>query len=191
MIRAGRVTTAMVVTAEVENNAETFPTELLGIEETGSALILTGAGGEPSGLGRFSFRAFEAHVGALATHCINRDATTCLVMTRDPEVERLYVDAIVTTVADYLTSEGIDLRRITHVLPPQISPAFITRLSGALGLPRDVLVDVTCDRRDLFTSSVPFALRSIVEQRSAAPGELGLIISVGSGIQVGCALCHF
>ena len=191
MIRAGRVSAAMVVTAEVENNADAFPTELLGVEETGSAVILTRAAGESSGLGRFCFRTFAEHAAAFESHCTNRDATTYLAVTRDPELDRLYVEAIVSAVTEFLATEGIEIGRIAHVLPPQISPAFITRLSSALGLPRERFADVTCGRRDLFTSSLPFAFRSIVEQGLVATGEIGLIITVGSGIQVGCALHYF
>lgn len=191
LIRAGRVATAMVVTAEVENNADAFPTELVGIEETGAAVILTRAAGEGDGLGRCCFRTFTNDADAFASHCINRNATTYLVVRRDPELERLYADATVIAVTEFLADEGIELGQIAHVLPPQISSRFIARLSGALGVPRDRFVDVTCDRRDLFTSSMPFALRAITEQGRAVADELGLIITVGSGIQVGCALYHF
>jgi 3-oxoacyl-[acyl-carrier-protein] synthase III len=191
MIRAGRVATAMVVTAEVENNADAFPTELLGIEETGSAVILSRSAGASSGLGEIRFRVFDEEPEAFASHCINRDRTTCLVIARDPELERRYADAIVVAVTEFLASQGIERGRLAHVLPPQISGAFITRLSTALELPRDLFVDVTCDRRDLFTSSVPFALRAIAEQGRAIPGDMGLIVTVGSGLQVGCALYHF
>jgi 3-oxoacyl-[acyl-carrier-protein] synthase III len=191
MIRAGRVTAAMVVTSEVENNAESFPAEMLGIEETGSAVILTLAAGPPAGFGSFCFRAFTERAMALATHCINRDATVCLVVTRDPDLERQYVAAIAATVTGFLAGEGIELGRIARVLPPQISPEFISSLSAALGVPREQFVDVTGGRRDLFTSSVPFAFRSLGELGLMTSGDIGLVVTVGSGIQVGCALYYF
>jgi len=191
MIRVGRVATAMVVTSEVENNAESFPDEMLGIEETGSAVILTRAPGNTAGFGSFCFRAVTGQIEALATHAINRDATTYLVVTRKPDLERQYLAAIAPTVSEFLAEEGIEPGRIARVLPPQISPEFITSLSAALKLPRERFVDVTGGRRDLFTSSVPFAFRALCERGLAAPGEIDLVVTVGSGIQVGCALYYF
>jgi 3-oxoacyl-[acyl-carrier-protein] synthase III len=191
MIRAGRVDAAMVVTSEVENNAVTWPEQLLGIEETGSAVILARTASPPAGFGPFLFRSFTNHAGALNTHCINRDSTTCLVVDRDPNLESYYLDGIVATVAELLEAEGLEIGRIGRVLPPQISPEFITSLSAALGVPRERFVDVTGGRRDLFTSSVPFAFRAVAEQGLAVPGDIGLVVTVGSGIQVGCALYYF
>lgn len=191
MIRAGRVSSAMVVTAEIENNADAFPEQMLGIEETGSAVILARADGHAAGFGAFMFRSYTDHAEAFTSHCINRDATTCLVVVRHPELEACYIACIVPAVTELLEAEGLPIGRITRILAPQISPEFITGLSRALDLPRERFVDATSGRRDLFTSSVPFAFRSIIDQGLAKPGEIGLVVTVGSGIQVGCALYHF
>jgi 3-oxoacyl-[acyl-carrier-protein] synthase III len=190
LIRAGRADAVMVVTSEVENNAERFPGDLLGIEETGSAVILTRTSVKRDGFGSFRFRA-DQQTAAFASHATNRDGTTYLVATRDPALERRYLAAIVPAAKAFLADEGLELGQIARVLPPQISPQFITDLVAALELPRDRFVDVTCGRRDLFTSSVPFAFRGLAERGLAVPGEIGLVLSVGSGIQVGCALYHF
>jgi 3-oxoacyl-[acyl-carrier-protein] synthase III len=191
LIRGGRVATAMVIASEVENNAGAFPAELLGIEETGSAVILARDDGSGAGFGAFRFRAFPAHAEAFATHCTNRDAAAYLAVTRDPELERHYLAAIAEAVAGFLAEEGIAAGRVARVLPPQVSAGFITALAAALGLPRERFVDVTGGRRDLFTSSLPFAFREVRDQGLAAPGEVALVVTVGSGIQVGCALYHF
>ena len=191
MIRAGRVSTAMVMTSEVENNAERFPGETLGIAETGSAIILTRDAGSSAGFGPFYFRAFTEHAGAFASHCANRDGAVYLAVTRDPNLERCYLAASVTAVTDFLEQEGIELSRIARILPPQISPGFITAFGAALGVPLGRLVDVTSERGDLLTSSIPFAFRAIREQGLVAHGDIGLIVSVGSGVQVGCALYYF
>jgi 3-oxoacyl-[acyl-carrier-protein] synthase III len=190
MIRAGRVSTAMVVTSEVENNAEAFASALLGIEEAGAAVILTRATGRSAGFGSFGFRAFPEHSEAFESHCINRDATTFLAVTRDPDLECRYLDAIASAVNGFLAQENVEPDRIARVLPPQISSEFITGLSSALQVPRERFVEVG-GRHDLFTSSLPFALRTLAEQGLPPPGQIGLMLTVGSGIQVGCALYHF
>ena len=76
------------------------------------------------------------------------------------------------------------------ILPPQISSDFIDRLSKTMKLSRDRFVDV-CANQDLFTSSLPYALQYVREQGRVQPGDIGLLISVGAGIQVGCATYYF
>jgi 3-oxoacyl-[acyl-carrier-protein] synthase III len=56
---------------------------------------------------------------------------------------------------------------------------------------RHQLVDVTRGAGDLYTSSLPFALRHAVDTGLVAVGDVGLLIGVGSGIQAGCALYRF
>jgi 3-oxoacyl-[acyl-carrier-protein] synthase III len=58
-----------------------------------------------------------------------------------------------------------------------------------MDISRDKFVDVA--RKDLFTSSLPYALEHIREQNLVEPGDIGLIIAIGSGIQVGCCIYHF
>ena len=65
------------------------------------------------------------------------------------------------------------------------------RFAEQLGLPPWKLIDVTVDGEDLFSSSIPFALEATQQRDLVRPGDLGLIVAVGSGIQVGCALYHF
>ncbi len=192
MIRAGKATAAMVVAAEIENNADAFPSELVGIEETGSAMVLTaGSGATSSGFGPFFFRAFPEHIEAFTSRVINRNATTYLAVARSPDLERGYTDAIIATVREFLEREGLTIGEIAQILPPQISTEFIAGLSRAMGVPWNRFVDATRGRRNLFTSSVPFAFRAVIEGRLARPREIGLVITVGSGVEVGCALYYF
>jgi 3-oxoacyl-[acyl-carrier-protein] synthase III len=191
LIRCGRADRAMVVTSEVENNAECFPDELLGLEPAGSALILERSSGAPAGFCAFRFRTFTEHADTLRTACTNRDATTWLQIRRAADLEVRYLQSIAVTVGELLEAEGLDMGRIGLVMGPQISEAFTTALAGALQVPASRLVHAWPGARDLFTSSLPFAFRRVVEQRLAAPGDLGLVIAAGSGLQVGCALYRF
>lgn len=191
MIRARKVQTAMVVVAETENNAGTFPEDLLGIEETGSALLIEEASGRDEGFGTFLFRSFHEHSDAFVSHLTNRDGKAYLRFSRDRDLERHYVRAIVDTVEDLLRNEGIGIARIARIFPPQISSAFIAELSKAMDIARDVFVDAVQGGRDLFTSSVPLALRYARDHGLVREGDVGLIVTAGSGIQVGCVLYYF
>ncbi len=105
------------------------------------------------------------------------------------DIETCYLQCICAAVSELLSIEKLDLSQVKVILPPQISAQFITNLSGRMNVSRDKFVDVA--RNDLFTSSLPYALEHVREQHLVEPGDIGLIITVGSGIQVGCATYYF
>jgi 3-oxoacyl-[acyl-carrier-protein] synthase III len=191
MIRAQKANVAMVVVAETENNAEHFPSELLGIEETGSALLLDVASENGEGFGGFLFRAFPEHSEAFVSYLTNRDGKTYLRFARKADLERRYVAAIAESAAELLCQEGVEPSRLARIFPPQISSSFIVRLSETMGLPGERFVDVVQGGRDLATSSLPFALRHARDRGLVRRGDVGLLVTAGSGIQVGCALYYF
>src|SRR5262249_43921678 len=114
-----------------------------------------------------------------------------LLVERDPEWERHAVAGIVETVNALLAEEGLTLADIQFVLPPQRSARFVAAVAEALGVPAAVCVDVSSDQGDYFTSSLVHAMRHAQTQGLAQPGALGLVIEVGSGLNVGCALYRF
>ena len=189
MIQAKKVKSAMVVTAEIENNVETLPTELRGIQETGSAVILdTGADGS-TGFGNFVFEYFPDYIEAFKAYTVQRSGKTTMRFEEVPDIEACYLQCICSAVYKLLSIEKLDLSQVKVILPPQISAQFISSLSGRMNVSRDKFVDVA--HNDLFTSSLPYALEHVREQDLVKPGDIGLIISAGSGIQVGCATYYF
>lgn len=191
MLRAGKARTAMIATSEVENNLAAFPGELLGLQETGSAVLLDAAPENGSGFGSFAFSSFPQHVDAFTSHCTNKDGKAYLQVASDARLERYYIEGIQATVHDLLLREGLDLSRISTILPPQRSGSFLDQLSAALNVSRDRFVEVTDRVGDLYTSSLPFAFQALQCDQRVRPGDIGLLIAAGSGVQVGCALYYF
>jgi 3-oxoacyl-[acyl-carrier-protein] synthase III len=191
MIQAGKSTAAMILGGDVENNREAFPAELLGLEETGSAIVLERAAPDAGGFGTFVFTAFPDHLGAFTSRAANWDRKTGLAFRKDADIECRYVQCIATTVRDFLKQEGLEWSAIARVFAPQISSCFLARLAAALELPLERLVDVVSGGRDLYTSSLPFALRHALHAGLVASGDTGLFIGAGAGIQVGCASYRF
>ena len=76
-------------------------------------------------------------------------------------------------------------------LPPLVSPAFVSRLAEALGFPPDRMVSPPAGAGDLYTSSLTVALYDVQTRHRTRPGDVGLVIGIGSGIQVGCATYYF
>jgi 3-oxoacyl-[acyl-carrier-protein] synthase III len=190
MMRAGKVKTALVTASEIENNRETLPDVLNGIEETGSALLLDVSPDGQTGFGNFVFKYATDYLDAYTIQTRLFNGKMVLDIQKDPRIESYYLPCIQEAVQELLQLEHLDISRIKVVLPPQMSSEFICHMSNSLGVERTKLVDVQA-QRDLFTSSLAYTLHYVQEQQLVKPGDIGLIISAGSGIQVGCATYYF
>ena len=191
MIAAGKAKKAMVVASEIENNAKTRPTELLGIMETGSAVILDESSDGKTGFGNFVFKYFPDYIEALTSYTKQQGGKTWIHCERDANLETYYLQCIRDAVHELLSIEQLDISQINVIFPPQISSQFVANLSDEMNLSRDKFVDIAHAGHDLYTSSLAYALEHVREQHLVRGGDIGLIINVGSGIQVGCATYYF
>ena len=191
MMAAGSCKTAMIVAAEIENNADSFPDKLIGIRETASALILESDPSNEKGFSNFLFNYNTESLNTYTTHYRTRDSNPHLQILKDPDLDTLYIESILPAVEKLLNMEGLDLNRIDMIFPPQISSGFIKRLSEKLNLPLEKFIDVVGEGPDLFSSSLAYSFEHAVENGLVKPGDTGLMIAVGSGIQVGCAIYYF
>jgi 3-oxoacyl-[acyl-carrier-protein] synthase III len=190
LMRARGLDCAMIATAEIENNAKVFPERMRGLAEMGSALLLETHKGS-GGFGGFLFRSFVEYLGAISTYTNEEDGKTYLECAANEELEGCYLTCIAQAVRELLVAEEIALDHVNVVLAPQISSSFISHLATVLGIERSRFVDACPANGDAFTSSLPVALEHAHEHESINAGDIGLIIAVGSGIQVGCALYRF
>lgn len=189
MIRNGQCETALVCASEIENNATIGRTERRGLSESASGMVLDGLGGE-AGFGRFLFRSagdgepFRSYTRAAG-------GKTWLQFEPGDETEEQQIQRACEAVRELLELEDMTLETVKWVLPPQISSGWSARLALSLGLPLERLVDVTVADGDLFTSSLAFAIHHLQQTARASAGDVGLIVAVGSGGQVGCATYTF
>jgi 3-oxoacyl-[acyl-carrier-protein] synthase III len=109
----------------------------------------------------------------------------------DENIHDFFIDSIPGAVDKLLALEGLNASQIAIVLGPQLSPDFTTRLSTTIQISRERFVDIATAGKDLFTSSLAYSLQCANTTDILRPGDIGLIISVGSGIQVGCAIYYF
>ena len=192
-IQAGRHHRVLVVASEIENNATVVPDRLLGLRETGSAAILDQSSNVESGFGNFIFRHSPEHINDFVTHAglDPMHGKPCLYFEKSQEFEEHCLECIPNTVAEMLALEGLKMSQIKAIFPPQASPTIISTLGDRMGIPKSRFVDVTNDGLDLFTSSLPYALHQARRTSLVGPGDIGLFLGVGSGIQVGCAIYYF
>jgi amino acid adenylation domain-containing protein len=189
MIGAGKAEYAMVVAAEIENNSADSGHPLYGISETGSAVIL-GKSDSTAGFGRFVFHHHPEYGDALETYIQQREGKSWLQVDRDPDLVAHYLDCIPAAVEELLKLEELDSSEIVAVFPPHLSPADRTELAARLNIPVSRFVDLAVES-DLFSSCLPYGLEQAWRHRLVGSGDIGLIVSVGSGIEVGCATYHF
>ena len=110
---------------------------------------------------------------------------------KQPNIENIYLECIAKTVQEILKKEGLDLSQIKTFFPPQISSNFIGDLSKKMDVIKDRFVDLAQEGKDFFTSSLSYPFQYARDHKMVEAGDIGLIINVGSGIQVGCALYYF
>ena len=191
MIADGKCKQAMVAASETENNIDHGYEQRLGVKETASAMILDQHPEPGKGFSQFLFEYAPAEVQTYVTKASTEMIRPRMIIEKALDLEEKYIQVIVPLVHRLLEQEGITLEDIDPIFPPQVSPSFIERLSEELGIPLEKFVVVGGDGPDLFSSSLPLALDHAQQTGRIRSGETGLIIAVGSGIQVGGCLYHF
>ncbi|MFO0876009.1 MAG: amino acid adenylation domain-containing protein [Gemmataceae bacterium] len=186
MMQSGRMGRALITASEVENNAETWPENLLGLRPTASAFVLEP--GEKDGFFAFGFRSFPQHVEKRASWTAPHDYKPAVAHQIDPDLEAVYLDCVVQTVQEFLAEQKVSLSDVAVVLPPWRSPAFTVALAQRLQVPASQVELMDETGGDLFTSSLPAVFARAREHGRLKAGELGLVIEVGAGVQVACAL---
>ena len=135
LARAGCVQQAMIVTAEVENNADVDPEHLLGLCEMGSAVLLHESENGETGFQAFAFDYFPEHADVLHVHGTwNACGPPVPRRRRAPHWQEIYLDCIEQSVARFLEQQRVRREEIRVLLPPQISPAFVETHGATTGL---------------------------------------------------------
>jgi 3-oxoacyl-[acyl-carrier-protein] synthase III len=191
MIQTGKARRALLAASEVENNAHIRPDHLLGLKETGSALILDAEGDGGTGFGEFLFRYATQHAKDHRCYFTCVDGKWCLQQEKSGDLQEHLLECIQAAVGELLEREGVERSKVKAVFAPQISANFLTLLSERLGIDRQHFVDITEQEQDPFTSALPCALQVGLDSGMVGPGDIGLIIGAGSGLQVGCTLYCF
>jgi 3-oxoacyl-[acyl-carrier-protein] synthase III len=183
MMQTERMKRALVLASEVENNADVWPEHLLGLRPTATALVLEPAQNE--GFIAFGFRAFPEHLEKRSSWTGPHDYKPAAFHQCDPSLEEVYLTCIQETAEAFLRELGLTWQDVVVVLPPWRSPAFTKALAEKYGV--DKVVTMT-EEGDLFTSSLACVFARAREQGRLKVGQLALVIEVGAGVQVGCAL---
>lgn len=103
----------------------------------------------------------------------------------------LLLEQIPTAVAELLRVEGKELKAVNALLVPQYVPEFRQRVADLLGIKPGRVFDPSEERADRYTCSLPYLLHWAQKKGVVGAGDVGLLIEVGSGLQVVCAVYYF
>src|SRR5262249_10585741 len=133
MIGAGKVEYAMVVTSETENNAPDGQHPLLGVQQTGSAVVLRESD-DAVGFGRFVFHYDPQHADALTIYTRQAAGKTWLQIDREPKLATHYLDMVPAAVDELLELEKLNLSDIKVVIPPFLAADDRIELANRIGI---------------------------------------------------------
>lgn len=195
MIGSGKADHVMIVAADIEHNTPESAQPRYGLIEMGSAVLLSRAdcstdADSTVGFGHFVFHHHAEYVDALVTSTRHLDDHTWLQIERDPKLAALYLDCIPPAVEEILQLEELDRTQIAAVFPPFLTAGDRAELAARIGIPEARLIGLGVEG-DPFTSAVPYGIEQARQRNLLVPGDIGLIISVGSGLQVGCVTHRF
>jgi 3-oxoacyl-[acyl-carrier-protein] synthase III len=192
LARAGDLERAMIVASEIENNSDVATDDLVGVSEMGSAVVLHPATDGESGFQAFGFYDYTEHLDVNVVVAKWDASGRCyLKVQRKKDLLAIYHDCVQRGARQFLSEQGLTTSDIRWLLPPQISAAFVSEVTSRLGFSEDNVIDVTSQDLDLATSATPLAIQAAQANARLTAGDLGLIVNVGSGVQVACALYQF
>ena len=190
MMRAGVVRVAMAVTSEA--NTDRKPDPRYDYPRSGAAVIMDRSPDSHRGFGSFVFRTFDEYAGDSVSRVELYRKKGRLTLEKSDQLEDHYRACARPVFDELLEREGLGREDIDLVIPSQVSEGFLSGLGAALGVTQDTIVNVYREiGGDTHTSSIILALDAARARGLAAPGRKGVLLAVGSGITVGCALYYF
>lgn len=189
LITSGQAHVGMVVSSEV--NTDRNPDPAYPYPGSGAAVLLDLAPRSGTGFGPFAFRTFEEHAELFTSHVRLDRKRGRLVMQRQSALEDVYLAGTTAAAAEILDRQGWRRDEVDLVVPAQISPSFLARLPGAIGVPRERVADLTSVLPDTHSTSTFLALHHVQTRRPFPPGARVLLLACGSGVTVGAATYTF
>jgi 3-oxoacyl-[acyl-carrier-protein] synthase III len=188
-MRAGEVQVGMVVSSEA--NSDRRPDPAYPYPSSGAAVLLDVSPRRDVGFGAFAFRTHEEHAELFQSVVSLKEKHGRIVLTRAADLEHAYAAAVPGVLDEVLAAEQLRRDEIDLVVPAQISPAFVGRLPGAMGIEAGRVVDYTSNLPDTHSTSLFLALDRLLTEAPPKPGTTAVFLAFGSGITVGAAVYRF
>lgn len=191
MMRSQKINSALVATAEMENNAAIADAPQLGIAEGGAAMFLEQAPDSASGFGNFLFRHFPGLEDDWKTWVCWQGATTLVRQEKKRGYQYSLVRPVSSMVTALLKMEQLEPEEIDYIVPPFLDGPFLKLLSAALHMPQAVIVTTAAAAEEMQSLTFPFLFHRLLTSETIEPGTKALLISAGAGGQAVCSIYYF
>ncbi len=179
---------ALLLASEVEPSRPVQTSNIVGLAQTASALVLEEAT-DDEGFAAFAFRAFPELVDSLVSHIGAQENRPAVFHHRDPDLDDKVVECVCQTIREWSTHEPLPLGEAWLVVAPQRPGGLELRIAEALGIERTRAVSLDA-QKDYYTSSLAYALQKLRREGGLKPGTPIVFIEVAAGLQVWCALYY-
>ena len=160
----------------------------LGLVNAGSAMVLERSI-DSSGFRSFFVQSHTEYLDWYHAYAYTDDSgPPRLRVDRDERLAQQLPESVVASVTAMLHCENFVLDDFAVIFPPQLAPEFLDRLAAILDVEQNRFV--TWDGGNLFTAAPALGWEA-VRERAIVPGDLGLFLTVGAGIEVACAIYEF
>ncbi len=190
MVDSGKARAGLVVSGDMVDYAIHERGSSPGFYLSGAAMLLDSV---PDGVGfkSFYFRKFVELQDKYESYIFYENKKLSMIFEKDPNLERIYLNSVIKGVTEFLATNASSIDSFDLIIPPQVSPGFVSSLTELLGVNPEKVVDVTKEEGDLFNASLPIAMARVLDNGMASPGQKALVINVASGVQVGIATYGF
>ena len=173
--------------AASEYNETQVAGQTLGIASMGSAVLLERSL-DATGFRSFFFSSYPQHLERYSSYAEGGPHGPRLRVKSDSRLHEAYVDALARSVRCMLHRERLTSEDFQVFFAPALKPELMARLAAALEVNSSRLV--TSGHVDLFTSG-PAASWEASRDTDFPRGSLAMFLTVGPGIEVGCATYQF
>jgi 3-oxoacyl-[acyl-carrier-protein] synthase III len=181
----------LVASAELDPNAKTRPDLSLHIKTSGAAIVIDASPDPRRGLGSVVFRRFPNQVDAVVSDLHFGGPVTHQTTSGREAALPFLLEQLPPAVAELLRVEGMDLEAVNVLLVPDFVPGFRRQVAELLHIKPGCVFDPPEERMDRYTCSLPYLLHWARRSGVVGEGNVGLLVEVGSGLQVVCAIYHF
>ena len=179
----------ILITASEMNPPRQTGNTVVEIDETASACMLS-LSDDGSGFSDPDFRIIDGSFEKYRAQAIDPGPCTKMDFQIDPEYDEFLSKLIESYFVERLAALRTKREDFSCFILPQRSKTFIERLARRLRLPPESCI-VACRDKDLYSSSVPFALHKAQESAKIVKDKPAFILQAGSGIQLSSALYWF
>jgi 3-oxoacyl-[acyl-carrier-protein] synthase III len=189
LIDAGRAQRVLVVTAERQGDPAVSLHGAEPVAPAASAALLERSDAAQEGFRLFAFQTFTEQRALRTSYCVRTNGSIHLIAEQDATFAQVADGAAAEVVRHVAASSTQQVGFQWLLLLGDCGPR-LGSVAREIGLAPDRVIVPQSESGELFTSSFVHAFQTLERSPNRRPGDHLLVIQVGSGMRVVCALYH-